>query len=418
MYLKQDIDYMQYLGMLYAADVLMNTSLREGMNLTSHEFIHCQDGRFGGKKHGSLILSEFTGSTAGFNGAELSVNPWDYHQCAEAIRRALTMSASEREERWTKLHGSVMQVTAEYWASSFLSQLSTAWEEDARRDTTLIPRLDFGRLTEGYLASKKRLFIIDYEGTLTSSGSPTSSVFTNPSKILIALQEISSNENNEVYIMSTERQEELGRLFDQIPRLGLIAENGCFVRKPKSREWDDIVDLKQLHAWKGSALKVLKYYRDRIDGSWIEENHCSLVLHYDRTDDQLGASRLAGDCANHINESLEEHQVHAVPIDSYLLIEPMAYDKHTAAKEILKTIISKEGQPNGTGPDFLLVAGDARDDEAIYRWANKLGKRRDIGFVTTVSVSSRNTQAMATLSQGGSGESTVVRSSLNYRVDY
>lgn len=34
--------FSQYLGLLTAADAFINTSLREGMNLTSHEFIRCR----------------------------------------------------------------------------------------------------------------------------------------------------------------------------------------------------------------------------------------------------------------------------------------------------------------------------------------------------------------------------------------
>ena len=420
MYLKQDMDYTQYLAMLCAADVLMNTSLREGMNLTSHEFIHCQDGKIGEKKHGSLILSEFTGSTAVFNGAELSVNPWDYHQCAEAIRKALIMSKTEREERWTRLYGTVMHLTAEHWAATFLAKLSAAWKEHTRRDTTSIPRLNVGELVDNYKSSNRRLFIIDYEGTLAAYGSTTSIIFRSPQATLDVLREMTSDDKNAFYVMSTRTPEELEDLFKTVPKLGLIAENGCFVREPGHPGWIEIVDCEKLHAWKGSALEVLNYYSDRIEGSWVEEKHCSLILHYDKAEDQLGASRQAGDCANHINDSLEEHRVHAVPIESRLLIEPTAYDKSTAATLILKNMMSgagpstsqmvtKDEQTGVSAPDFLMVAGDARDDEAVYRWANALGEKRVdkehvIPHVTTVSVSSRNTEAMTTLSQGVSSK--------------
>ncbi|KAM0316076.1 hypothetical protein ACHAPQ_011417, partial [Fusarium lateritium] len=72
-YLKQDIDYAQYLALLTIADALMITSQREGMNLTSHEYLFCQDGKLlPEKKHGSLILSEFTGTSSLFNKNELA----------------------------------------------------------------------------------------------------------------------------------------------------------------------------------------------------------------------------------------------------------------------------------------------------------------------------------------------------------
>lgn len=57
--LKQDIDLFQHLALLTVADVMMVTSLREGLNLTCHEYIVCQQGTgAGGKQHGCLILSE------------------------------------------------------------------------------------------------------------------------------------------------------------------------------------------------------------------------------------------------------------------------------------------------------------------------------------------------------------------------
>src|SRR2546430_8915130 len=79
-FLHQDISFQQYLGLLTVADALVITSLREGMNLTSHEYIFCQD-----EKQSPLILSEFTGSSALFAGSEITVNPWNYRQCADAI---------------------------------------------------------------------------------------------------------------------------------------------------------------------------------------------------------------------------------------------------------------------------------------------------------------------------------------------
>jgi hypothetical protein len=54
--------------------------------------------------------------------------------------------------------------------------------------------------------------------------------------------------------------------------------------------------------------------------------------------------------------------------------------------------------------DFLMVAGDGRDDEVIFRWANELGKDGTVANVTTVSLGSRNTEAGCTLTQGVTGK--------------
>lgn len=86
-FLKQDPMFPQYLALITTSDAMMITSLREGMNLTSHEFIYCQDGLYGNEGYGSLILSEFTGSASIFGDSALLVNPWDTRQCPNAILR-------------------------------------------------------------------------------------------------------------------------------------------------------------------------------------------------------------------------------------------------------------------------------------------------------------------------------------------
>jgi trehalose 6-phosphate synthase/phosphatase len=180
-YLKQDISYPQYLALLTVADALMITSQREGMNLTSHEYLFCQDGKFKGhNRNGSLILSEFTGSASVFDGNELSVNPWDYRQCADAIKKALEMDDEEKKNRWDALYKAVMHHTAEHWFTAFLTRLEKVYAEQHRRDTTSVPRLSINQLGHQYQRSERRLFILDYEGTLASWGSPNDIILTSP----------------------------------------------------------------------------------------------------------------------------------------------------------------------------------------------------------------------------------------------
>jgi trehalose 6-phosphate synthase/phosphatase len=134
-FLKQDIGFAQYLALLTVADTLVITSLREGMNLTSHEFVFCQDGKYTENQHGALILSEFTGSASVFGGSELPVNPYDAKACAEAIRQALEMTPEERTRRWKGLYKVVTHHTAAYWFNTFIERLSLVYDEQHARDT-------------------------------------------------------------------------------------------------------------------------------------------------------------------------------------------------------------------------------------------------------------------------------------------
>ncbi|KAL1635695.1 Trehalose-6-P synthase/phosphatase complex subunit [Diplodia intermedia] len=407
-FLRQDISFSQYLALLSVADALMITSLREGMNLTAHEYIACQDGKASEKKCGPLILSEFTGSASIFNGHELSVNPWDYQKCAEAIKTALEMDPDEKERRYTRLRNVVMHHTGEYWCTTLTKTLARVHEEHFMRDTMSIPRLSVHQLCERYKGSERRIFILDYEGTLASYGSPTSIIMTSPQRVIDALNEILMDDKNIVYVMSGRTPEELERLFSRVPGLGIIAENGCFVREFGKEGWTAFADTSKVDEWKDSVKGILQYYLERVEGSWLEERHCSLFFHYDKADDFDAAATQAGECATHINDVCESAHVHAVPIDKSILIEPLDWSKGSAATHIFNKLHKNNLDKGASSPaDFLLVAGDDREDEVIFRWANKLATTGVIRDVTTVSVGTRNTEAMATLTQGTTGELTI-----------
>lgn len=322
-YLKQDISYAQYLALLSVADALMITSQREGMNLTCHEFIFCQDGKVEGQnKNGCLILSEFTGSTSVFDRNELSVNPWDYRQCAEALKAALVMGDDEKQLRWNNLYKAVMHHTAEHWYISFLAKLDEVFDEQHLHHAVSIPRLSVNQLEGAYQHSKKRLFILDYEGTLAACDSYKDTIVTTTQRTIDVLNDLLQDERNIVYVMSSHQKEDLDRIFGCIPNLGLVAENGCYIKMFDSSVWDEQVDLNEMREWKESVEGIMQYYNERTPESWIEVRNCSLIFHYEACEDQEIASRLTGDCANHINDACEEQRVRAISIQGIKIFAP------------------------------------------------------------------------------------------------
>jgi trehalose-6-phosphatase len=55
-------------------------------------------------------------------------------------------------------------------------------------------------------------------------------------------------------------------------------------------------------------------------------------------------------------------------------------------------------------PDFLLVAGNDRSDENVFRWAKQLKDDWTVANVQTVTVGARNSIAMSTLPNGATGK--------------
>lgn len=406
-YLKQDIDYAQYLALLTIADALMITSQREGMNLTSHEYIFCQDGKiYPQSKHGSLILSEFTGTSSLFSKSELSVNPWDYRQCADAIQEALEMGAEEKQTRWETLHKSVARHTGSHWFGELLTHLDRAYEEQHKRDQTSVPRLSMQDVSTKYERSSRRLFMLDYEGTLVSWGPVNQIIPVSPQRTLDVLNDLLLDERNIVYVTSGRRPEEIDHVFRRVPGLGLIAENGCYIKDCGSEKWVEMSDGVHIDNWKTSVKEILRYYLERTPGAEIEERRCSILFHYDGAEDQEAAARLAADCASHVNDACESLKVHAVVLEGTIAVEPLDWNKSTAAQIVFEKLNHDTSRDDGGKKpvDFLMVVGDGREDEKVFKWANKLHERKVVDNVVTVSLASRSTEAASTLAQGVSGK--------------
>jgi trehalose 6-phosphate synthase/phosphatase len=106
------------LALCRAADVLLVTPLRDGMNLVAKEFAASRV-----DEDGVLVLSEFAGAADELTDA-LIVNPYDVDGTAEAIHRALTMDAAERSRRMRALRAQVLGHDVHKWAEEFMGQLS------------------------------------------------------------------------------------------------------------------------------------------------------------------------------------------------------------------------------------------------------------------------------------------------------
>jgi trehalose 6-phosphate synthase len=98
-----------------AADACLVTSLHDGMNLVSKEFVAARD-----DEQGVLILSRFAGAARDLPEA-LIVNPYHVEEVADALQRALTMPPAEQRERMANLRQTVREFNVYRWAGRMLS---------------------------------------------------------------------------------------------------------------------------------------------------------------------------------------------------------------------------------------------------------------------------------------------------------
>jgi trehalose-6-phosphate synthase len=101
-----------------AASVCLVTSLHDGMNLVSKEFVAARE-----DDRGVLILSSFAGAANELSDA-LLVNPYDTQQVAEAIHQALGMTEEQQELKMSRMRKVVDEHNIYRWAANLLSDLT------------------------------------------------------------------------------------------------------------------------------------------------------------------------------------------------------------------------------------------------------------------------------------------------------
>jgi trehalose 6-phosphate synthase len=100
-----------------AADVMLVTPLRDGMNLVAKEYVACRQ-----QDDGALVLSEFTGAARELRQAYL-VNPHDINGLKDRMLEAVNDSPRNKARRMRVMRRQVFENDIEKWASRFLDDL-------------------------------------------------------------------------------------------------------------------------------------------------------------------------------------------------------------------------------------------------------------------------------------------------------
>jgi trehalose 6-phosphate synthase len=116
-YLHQALPRDELVAFYLAADVMLVTPLRDGMNLVAKEYVACRT-----NADGVLVLSEFAGAAIELKDSVL-VNPHDTDGVKNALYEALTMDDADARRRMKNLRRQVLAHDVDRWARSFLDSL-------------------------------------------------------------------------------------------------------------------------------------------------------------------------------------------------------------------------------------------------------------------------------------------------------
>jgi len=367
------LDVDEYFALLSIADIGFNTSIRAGMNTSSHEYILCQH-----ERNNPLIVSEFTG-TAGLMDAAIKINPWNYDSVADSINEALLMSEDEKKIRHEKLFKYVYSNSSPDWAKKFVDALNLTISLNVA--STITPLFNTDLFVEKFTSSSNRLICLDYDGTLTPIVETPEAALP-PPQMLTALEKLCGDPKNEIWVISGRDQEFLEKHLGHIKNLGLSAEHGCFVKKPGA-DWENCVDNLDL-SWRKDIMEIFKYYTERTTGSFIELKRCAITWHYRKADHDYGIFQ-ARECQNHLQIAL----VSKLPVEilcgkKCLEVRPLAINKG----EVIRRLIN--GKQNC---DFFFCAGDDKTDEDMFRAAKTANLSPDHTFCCVIAPETRKTLA-------------------------
>lgn len=248
-----------------AADVMLVTPVRDGMNLVAKEFCATRT-----DEDGVLVLSELAGAARELDEA-LHVNPYARDEVVDAMLRAVTMSREERVARMRRLRARVRHDDVHAWAGAFLEALAAAH----RRGVS--PQAELARSSpvalEELAHADRLVLLLDWDGTLTPlvadpvDARPDEEVRS----LLRALASVA-----EVHLVSGRHRAQLGAWFGDLA-IGLHAEHGLAWRTADAMGWcEAAVDTSWLPAIRERMRRVV----EACPGTSLEDKPAGVALHW------------------------------------------------------------------------------------------------------------------------------------------
>ena len=118
-YTAQNLERAEMLALFVAADVMVVSSLRDGMNLVAKEFVACSN-----DDSGVLILSPYTGAADRMVDA-LIADPTHQSELQAAMVSAMGMTPEEQNKRMAALREEVRTHDVAWWADQILGDLAS-----------------------------------------------------------------------------------------------------------------------------------------------------------------------------------------------------------------------------------------------------------------------------------------------------
>ncbi|NAY90575.1 bifunctional alpha,alpha-trehalose-phosphate synthase (UDP-forming)/trehalose-phosphatase [Muricauda sp. JGD-17] len=361
-YFYRSLGFESLIDLYTTSDIAWLTPLRDGMNLVAKEYIATRT-----DKTGVLILSEMAGSAYEMNEA-LLINPNNFEQQADTLKRAINMPEEEQMARNTFLQNRLERYNVEVWANEFMKALKQ--KSSVVRNTFVAKKVSDGvlqKMNKKYNQAKKRLLFLDYDGTLAGFHKDPQKASPDD-ELYVLLDKINNQENTTLFLISGRDKQTFGRWFLH-KRYNMIVEHGVWISKNGQ-------DFKMLEKVKGEWMEkirpVLESFVDRTPGSFVEEKNYSLAWHYRNTDPDFGEKR-ASELGTVLRSLIGNDDISVLNGNKVMEVKSSNVNKGRAAVRIL-------GEEDY---DFVFAIGDDWTDEYMFQELPDTSITVKVGFQKT-----------------------------------
>jgi trehalose 6-phosphate synthase/phosphatase len=344
-YVHQTVSLQELVALYCAADVMLVTPLRDGMNLVAKEFAASRV-----DEDGVLVLSEFAGAATELQGA-VTVNPYDVHTMADSICRGLSMPVEERRARMHALRRRVCDHDVFVWADRFVQQLDAVQPSEPPVIGPPPERSLAALLIELRRTTGVRL-LLDYDGTLVPlARSPA--LAAPDDELLLVLEDLASLPGIQVDIVSGRPREALEQWFGDLP-VSLWAEHGFWHRYQASDRWDSAAPLTS--EWMRRVRPILDQFAATTPGARVEVKTASMVWHYRDAARDFGL-RQAHELRLLLGDLLSNQPVEVLEGKKVIEVRLRGVDTGIVAQR-------RQAEADGVA---IVAIGDDRSDEDLFR---------------------------------------------------
>ncbi len=345
-YAHQSISQGELVALYQAADVMLVTPLRDGMNLVAKEFVASRV-----DEDGVLVLSEFAGASAELDGAVM-VNPYDVDAVSASLERALSMARPERQARMKTMRRRVVEHDVHEWARGFLERLAGTRPDPApiarRRPEPCLTTL----VTEAQGAGPVRL-LVDYDGTLVPIARAPE-LAAPDEEVLALLGDLTRTPGVQLDLVSGRPHTTLEAWFAHLP-LALWAEHGFWHRPAIGEPWQAAADIAS--NWIERIRPILEQFAASTPGSHVETKSASLAWHFRRAQREFGA-RQAHELRMLLGDTLSNQPLEV--IEGSKVIE-------VRLRGVSKALVARRLHAEVADDCFVMAIGDDCTDEDLFR---------------------------------------------------